>query len=88
MDIKDIFQLLSSSFAPGGVTISGLVITIMYLGSRGVWYYGTVHRDVIKDRDDWKAIAISATATVKDQAVQIEKLTDTIGHAIGPTRRK
>jgi hypothetical protein len=86
MDMADFFKLFAGA-SPSGLTVGGLVIAILFLGSRGVWYYGSVHRDVIKDRDDWKAIAVSATATVKDQAVQIEKLTETISHAIGTTRR-
>jgi len=88
--MDEVLKLLSTSFAPGGVTVASLVIGILILGSRGVWYYGATHRDVMKDRDDWKNIAISATATVKDQAAQIEKLTEvteTLSKAISPRRR-
>lgn len=66
----------STAFAPGGVTVASLVIAILLAGSRGIWYYGTTHKDVLKERDDWKEIAISATGTVKDQAGQIVKLTE------------
>ena len=88
--MDEVLKLLSGSFAPGGVTVSALVIAILIAGSKGLWYYGGVHRDVMKDRDDWKNIAISATATVKEQAAQIEKLTDvteTLSQAISPRRR-
>lgn len=88
--MDEFLKLLSGSFAPSGVSVTALVIAILIGGSKGLWYYGGVHRDMTKDRDDWKSIAISATATVKDQAAQIEKLTEvteTLSHALSPRRR-
>lgn len=67
---------LDNFFAPGGLTVAGLLISILLLGSRGYWYYGNSMRDMTKDRDEWKGIAISATATVKQQAEQIAALTE------------
>lgn len=88
--MDEVLKLLGNSSTLSGATVTSLVVAILLLGSRGVWYYGSTHRDVIKDRDDWKGIAISATATVKDQAAQIEKLTEvteTLSKAISPRRR-
>lgn len=33
-------------------------------------------RDVMKDRDEWKSIAISTTTTVKQQSEQLAALTE------------
>jgi hypothetical protein len=37
---------------------------------------GPFYKALLKDRDDWKAIAQSATQTLKEQTDQIGKLTD------------
>jgi hypothetical protein len=48
--------------------------------------FGPFYQALLKDRDDWKAIALSATETAKEQAIQISKLTDvteTLSSALG-----
>lgn len=87
MTTKDIMDILSNSFAPGGVTVAGLLLAILIAGSRGLWYYGGVHRECMKDRDEWKNIAMTATATVKEQTSQIERLTDLV-ESLSKTGRK
>ena len=74
--MEEIFKIASGS--TGEITTVTLILAILLAGGRGMWYYGGVYRDLVKDRDDWKTIATSATSTVKDQAGQIEKLTEII----------
>lgn len=88
--MDEVLKLIANPSALSGVTVTTLVVAILVLGAKGAWYYGGTHREVQKDRDDWKNIAISATATVKDQASQIEKLTEvteTLTRALSPRRR-
>lgn len=47
---------------------------------------GPFYQEMLKDRNDWKAIALSATETAKVQAEQISTLTEvteTLSQALG-----
>jgi hypothetical protein len=71
----DILRLLSG-FPLAGGAVGATWLAILVLGSRGAWYYGGIVADIMKDRDDWKAIALSATATMKEQAAQNASLVE------------
>lgn len=53
------------------------VLTLVILtGFFGQWVFGPIYKAMVKDRDDWKAIAQAATAVSKTQAEQISALTE------------
>ena len=67
---------MPADFSITGVSIISLLLAVLVAGSRGAWYFGRSFTAVAKDRDDWKALAQSATATAAAQAEQISKLTE------------
>jgi hypothetical protein len=60
----------------GGVL--GLLVLIVYGGSRGLWVYGWQYKAAIQDRDEWKAVATGAITSVKDTLGAMEPLVEQI----------
>lgn len=60
-----------SAISDAGVI--GLLIVILYGGSKGWWVYGSHFRTMQQERDKWEALALSTTS-LAERAV--EKITE------------
>jgi hypothetical protein len=68
--------------------VQGTPVELMALfivsGYFGVWYWGRAYNAIVVERNEWKAMAMSATSLAKDQTSQIAQLTEvveTLSHA-------
>jgi hypothetical protein len=52
------------------ITATGLLALILVTGYLGYWVFGSTYQDALKQRDEWKEVALKAT-----------KLAD--GHVVG-----
>ena len=55
MDIADFIDLVQK----GGIT--ALVLMILIGGAKEWWVYGVTYRRLLRDRDEWRSIALSST---------------------------
>lgn len=63
VDLSTAYELVQA----GGML--GLLLFVLYSGARGWWVFGWQYAAVVKDRDDWKGIALSGAQLAK-QAVE------------------
>lgn len=44
-----------------GAGFPALLAFLIYTSYKGVWVWGSVHREVVKEKDEWKNFALNAT---------------------------
>lgn len=59
-----------------GVTPIGMLLVIIYAGARGMWVFGREFQALQKSHDEWRAIALDATALGKRATTIAEKAQD------------
>lgn len=48
--------------------IGGLMLAALFLGFRRIWVFGWLYDGAIKDRDEWKTLALKAMGNTQDVA--------------------
>lgn len=66
MEIQEIIQTVKAA------GVSGLLIFALIGGFRQWWVFGWVHKGVVQERDEWKALALHGTA-LSERSVQVAK---------------
>lgn len=83
--VSEVYSVLSAGGFPA------LLILVIIAGARGDWVSRREMADLRQERDEWKALANTATQTVAAQGLQISKLTEvveTLTDAIGKRLRR
>ena len=50
-----------------------VLVLALFTGSRGAWVWGWVYAQMVRDRDDWKAMALSGTIIADRTVSTLEK---------------
>lgn len=66
MDAAEVIQTVRDA----GVT--GLLIFALIGGFRQWWVFGWHHREVVKERDEWKALALHGT-NLSERSVEVAR---------------
>lgn len=43
------------------VSLAVVLLALLYLGSTGYWVFGSQYKDMVAQRDEWKALALKGT---------------------------
>ena len=43
------------------ITIIGMLLSVLWGGARGIWVWGWQYREAVRDRDEWKGLALRGT---------------------------
>jgi len=74
MDFR-LTDLVSIVGSGGWAAVPMILLFIIFTGIRGDWRSKREYDELVKDRDEWKALAKTAAATAQSQHEQISKLT-------------
>jgi hypothetical protein len=53
------------------ITLGVVLIVILVAGSQGYWVFGSTYKDAVKDRDEWKALALKGTNLAADSSNRV-----------------
>lgn len=67
MELKDVWQVLKD----GG--LQGLLFILILAGSRKLWVWGWMYKELQQERDEWKALALKGTHLAERGAHEVEK---------------
>jgi fucose 4-O-acetylase-like acetyltransferase len=70
MSVDQLLRVIQSG------SIAAVLALFIVSGFLGQWVFGPIYKAMVQDRDEWKAMALAATAISKNQAEQIAALTE------------